>query len=85
MSRVKLTPKIPGYEVVVGLDNPLNTFFATVYGPEPEDPNEDHRPLVFKDRWDRFDVVKVIDEYAADDDKTKRAREAILLDLDPGK
>jgi len=84
MSRVKLTPKIPGYEVVVGLDKPLSTFFATVYGPEPEDPNEDHTPLIFKAQWSRFDVVEVIDEYAVDDEKTKRVREAIMLDLDPG-
>ncbi len=84
MSRVKLNPKEPGYEVVVGLDKPLSTFFVTVYGPEPEDPNADHRPLIFKDRWDRFDVIKIIDEYAIDDEETRRARKAIMLDLDPG-
>ncbi len=83
MSRVKLNPKTPGYEIVVGLDRPLSTFFATVYGPEPETPNEDHRPLIFKDRWDRFDVIKIIDEYAIDDEETRRVRKAIMLDLDP--
>jgi hypothetical protein len=85
MSRINLTPKIPNHEVVVGFDPPLQTFFAQVYPPEPDDENADHAPLMFKAQWTREEVLDVIDTYAANDQKTQKVRQAILMDLDPGR
>ena len=75
MSRVRLNPREPAHEVVVGLDPPLATFFAQVFS--------DGEPLEFRPSWSSRDVVEVIDRYAADDERTRAVRRAVLLDLDP--
>lgn len=83
MSRVKLTPKNPKHEVVVGLDRPLSTFFISVMHVQADDDLRDLRPIEFRDRWRRADVLDKIEQYAVDDERTRHAYRQIMLDLDP--
>lgn len=77
MSRVQLHPKNPADEVVVGLDEPLNTFFISVVRDGCEFPVE------FQHRWDRSDVIEKIREYAVDNERTQKVVSQIFLDMDP--
>jgi hypothetical protein len=83
MSRIKLEPKNENHEVVVGLDAPMNTFFITVTEKQDDDDLRDLDPIEFKSRWDRSEVIGKIDEYAKDTERTKQAKNAIFLDMDP--
>ena len=83
MSSLKLEPKDPTHDIRVGFDRPLQTFFITVYGPEPEGIQDEHVPLEFKDRWRRTEVVEKIEEYAAPGAKRDAVVERIWDDLDP--
>lgn len=84
MSRVKLQPKNPEHDVVVGLDPPLSTFFITVTVKQDEDDLRDLPPVLFQDRWRTADVVEKIEEFAEDTPRRKAVVEYILMDLDPG-
>lgn len=46
MSRHLIVKNADG-EVVVGWDPPLGTFFAQIFGPEPEDPDEDENLIAW--------------------------------------
>jgi len=83
MSRVELHPKNTEHEVVVGLDRPLNTFFISVFVVQADDDLRDLPPVEFRDRWDRGEVIEKIEEYAVDNERTKKVVSAIFLDLDP--
>ena len=80
MSRVELKPKDPKHEVIVGLDKQVSCFFITVSLVHDED---GMGPIVFKNRWEREDVVSNIEKYAADTPRRKDVIGAIWLDLDP--
>ena len=83
MSRVKLHPKNPEHEIVVGLDRPLNTFFISVMQVQADDDLRDLPPVEFKDRWDRGEVVEKIEQYAVDNKRTQEVISSIFMDLDP--
>lgn len=83
MSRVKLTPKNPEHEVVVGLDRPLSTFFISVTRVQADDDLRDFPAIEFKDRWRREDVLEKIKQYAVQDTRTRYAYMQISLDNDP--
>lgn len=48
MSRYTIAGKKPFYKVVVGWDNPLETFFAIVYDTREEDPCAEHRIVIWE-------------------------------------
>jgi len=79
MSRIKLNSKNPEYEVVAGLDKPLNTFFISV----TKEGEDDDILIEFKDFWSRSEVISKIEEYAIDDELAEDVKRAIFLDLDP--
>lgn len=83
MSRLKLESKDPKHEVIVGLDQPMSTFFITVTLIQDDDDLRDLEPIVFNDRWSREGVVSNIETYAADTPRRKDVIGAIWLDLDP--
>jgi hypothetical protein len=83
MSRIKLEPKNENHEVVVGLDFMMNTFFIMVTEKQDDDDLRDLDPIEFKSRWDRSEVIGKIEKYAKDTERTRQAKKAIFLDMDP--
>lgn len=70
MSRYRIIGHRAEHEVVVGWDNPLQTYFVQVFPPEPADPDEDERPLAwlggFPDELPTLEaLMKVLKPYAA--------------------
>jgi hypothetical protein len=47
MSRYQIAPRTNQHEVLIGWDNPLNTYFAQVADGKIEDFDEDHDPLLW--------------------------------------
>ncbi len=94
LSRTKLAAKDPGHEVFVGWDDVFKTHFAQLYGPKPENadeerglppyrsmskgPDEEWEPRLALTRASKDEVLAFIDKYAAPDDRSARARAAIL-------
>lgn len=60
MSRYMLKPKDPKHEVVVGWDNPLNTYFIQVYVPEGTPEGDDDFLLWSGDRPGQVTDVGVL-------------------------
>jgi hypothetical protein len=84
MSRVSLRTKEPGCELVVGIDPPLQCWFVQYYEPEPEDPEEEHGPAVWKMQITRWEVVEYIDQYGDSScPLVKKVRDKVVMDLDP--
>jgi hypothetical protein len=83
MSRVTLSSKNPDHEVVVGWDRPLNSFFISVSERVDEDSLDDPKSLEFRSHWTQAEVVSKIEQYAVDDDRTRRVTIAILAGADP--
>ncbi len=83
MSRVELKAKDPKHEVIVGLEQSTSSFFITVFLVQDGDGARHMEPIVFKNRWEREDVIVNIDKYAADTPRREKVINAIWMDLDP--